>query len=180
MEIVLSYFGVMIEAVVGFLAFEVIAISFIFSRKSSWLLIDSYRLFSLIWFNLASLIGAVVPFFVQIIINAENADLIFFENITLINLIFVYLQLTINLIVFFKFFRDLKKDETDKSIKEFNFKHVMMQQLFVYGFTVIVTIIFILGWYNISVLKFLTYSSPWLGMFLSLQPFTEMIVYSKN
>jgi len=104
----LTYFQTMIEAIVGIIGFQVIAVSFVFSRKEDWHMHDSFMFYAVIFLNMIGMAYCAVPSFISINLSTESSSFDFWDIFYKIGLISQFVLLIHGHLYNVKFFRDIK------------------------------------------------------------------------
>jgi len=104
----LTYFQTMIEVIVGIIGFQVIAVSFVFSRKEDWHMHDSFMFYGVIFLNMIGMAYCAVPSFISINLSTESSSFDFWDIFYKIGLISQFVLLIHGHLYNVKLFRDIK------------------------------------------------------------------------
>ena len=172
----LTYFQTMIEAIVGIIGFQVIAVSFVFSRKEDWHMHDSFMFYGVIFVNMIGMGYCAVPSFISINLSTDSSSFYFWDIFYKIGLVYQFILLIHGHLYTVKLFRDIRLYP-----QEFGVVLVwryIFQYVSVYAAFPILCAIYFTPIYTERFLKNLAYAAPWLFIFLSFVPFIILITHS--
>ena len=104
----LTYFQTMIEAIVGIIGFQVIAVSFVFSRKEDWHMHDSFMFYAVIFLNMIGMTYCAVPSFISINLSTDSSSFDFWDIFYKIGLVSQFILLIHGHLYTVKLIRDIK------------------------------------------------------------------------
>ena len=172
-----NYFTLTAEIIVGILAFQGIATTFVFGRKGNWTYFDSWTFFMMIYLNL---IGISVCIFIvsQIIFLTEEKE--FWER----SLNFGFVILFFSLLLFLYEIKKLKEKSITDTITKKEIE-TNLQKLFLILYCLIGFLPFLIPilYYNTNIinLDFIIYFmclSPWIANLCSFSNFFTLIHHS--
>jgi hypothetical protein len=172
----LTYFQTMIEAIVGIIGFQVIAVSFVFSRKEDWHIHDSFMFYAVIFLNMMGMLHCAVPFFVSINLSTDSSSFDFWDICYKIGLASQFVLLIHGHLYNVKLFRDIKLFPEEFGVIA-GWRY-MFQYVAVYTPFPIFCVIYYTPIYTEHLIINLAYAAPWLFIFLSFVPFIILITHS--
>ena len=169
-----NFFTLTAELTIGILAFQGIAVTFIFSKKGEWTYMDVWEFFWLIFTNVTGAVVCVFGICMIIVINdmKEVLEMTF-------NSIFVMLAVT----AFLFLYSDKKMRQrslTDAKVAEEAFSPLAMFFDRIYYVLIFVPFVFPILYYNTNLLSlnfvlFWVLLSPWLWCAVSFTNFSKLI-----
>lgn len=172
----LTYFQTMIEVIVGIIGFQVIAVSFVFSRKEDWHMHDSFMFYGVIFLNMIGMAYCAVPSFISINLSTDSSSFDFWDIFYKIGLVSQFILLIHGHLYTVKLIRDIKLYP-----QEFGVVAVwryIFQYVAVYTAFPILCAIYFTPIYTEHFIKNLAYATPWGFILLSFVPFIILITHS--
>ena len=169
-----NFFGLTAEVVIGILAFQGIATTFIFSRKGEWTYMDVWEFVWLIFLNLVAELVCVFNIFLLITITDKQ---VFLESS--FNFIIVNLCITTSLAIYY-----LKKSKErtlidkvfeDEMNQEHNKFFFMIYYLIMFLPIILPLIYYNTSWISLDLLLYFICFFPWLFCALSFTCFYNLI-----
>ena len=169
-----NFFTVSAEVVIGILAFQGIATTFIFSRKGEWTYADVWEFVWLIFLNLVAELVCVFDIFLLITITDKQ---VFLESS--FNFIIVNLCITTSLAIYY-----LKKSKErtlidkvfeDEMNQEHNKFFFMIYYLIMFLPIILPLIYYNTSWISLDLLLYFVCFFPWLFCALSFTCFYNLI-----
>ena len=172
----LTYFQTMIEVIVGIIGFQVIAVSFVFSRKEDWHMHDSFMFYGVIFVNMIGMAFCAVPSFISINLSTESSSFDFWDIFYKTGLVSQFILLIHGHLYNVKLFRDIKLFPEDFGV--IAVWRYIFQYVAVYTAFPILCAIYFTPIYTEHFIKNLAYFAPWGFILLSFVPFIILITHS--
>ena len=169
-----NFFGLTAEVVIGILAFQGIATTFIFSRKGEWTYADVWEFIWMIFTNSVAMLVCVFNVFLLITITDKQVFLESAFNFTIVNLcLFMFLGI-------YSMRKTKERTLVDKVFEdEMNQEHnkffFMIYYLIMFLPIILPIIYYNTNWISLDILLYFVCLAPWLFCALSFTCFYNMI-----
>ena len=169
-----NFFTLTAELTIGILAFQGIAVTFIFSRKGEWTYVDVWEFFFVIFTNVTGAVVCVFGICMIIIIDDVSIVLEMTWN-------FIYVMLFVTAILFLYSDKKMRQRSlTDAKVAEEAFSPLAMFFDRIYYVLIFVPFVFPILYYNTNLLSldfvlFWVLLSPWLWCAVSFTNFSKLI-----
>ena len=169
-----NFFSVTAEMLIGILAFQGIATTFIFSKKGEWTYMDVWEFFWLIFNNVTGTVVCVFSICMMITITDV-------QELLEISFNFIFLLLSVTVYFFLYSNKKLKQRSlTDKEVAEEVYSSLAMFYDKIYYIVTLVPFVLPIIYYNTNLLSlnFVLYwvcASPWIWCAVSFTNFSKLI-----